>query len=66
MVYYAVMRFRGGIHEVSAFTYAAEVAGCLAAILLLALIIHLTVERPSMKLSEEIAGKAVPARISAS
>lgn len=58
MVYYAAMRLRGGIHPIDPFTYAAETTACLAVILLLATLIHLVLERPTMKLSEDIARRA--------
>jgi peptidoglycan/LPS O-acetylase OafA/YrhL len=64
MVYYIAMRLRGGIHTVNAFAYAAETAACLAVILILATILHLVVERPTMKLSEQIARKASVPQIS--
>jgi peptidoglycan/LPS O-acetylase OafA/YrhL len=49
---------------VNAFAYAAETAACLAVILILATILHLVVERPTMKLSEQIARKASVPQIS--
>lgn len=55
IVYYAAMRLRGGIHTVGLLAYLVETAACLAAILLLACLLHLLVERPTMRLSEEIA-----------
>jgi len=58
IVYYLAMRLRGGLHAVSLVPYMAETAACLAVILMLATIIHLVVERPTMKLSEDIARRA--------
>jgi peptidoglycan/LPS O-acetylase OafA/YrhL len=58
IVYYAAMRLRGGIHSVNLLAYMGETALCLVAILLLASALHLVVERPTMKLSEQIARAA--------
>ena len=58
MVYYTAMQLRGGMHSVGLAAYAAETALCLAVILLLASALHLVVERPTMKRSEEIARAA--------
>jgi peptidoglycan/LPS O-acetylase OafA/YrhL len=58
IVYYAAMRLRGGIHIVNLLAYMGETALCLVAILLLASALHLVVERPTMKLSEQIARAA--------
>jgi peptidoglycan/LPS O-acetylase OafA/YrhL len=58
IVYYSAMRLRGGIHAVGLPTYLAETAACMAVILLLATVIHLMLERPTMKLSEAIAHQA--------
>ncbi len=66
MVYYAAMRLRGGIHPVGLALYMGETALCLVAILLAASILHMAVERPTMKWSEEIARAAsLPQRIDA-
>ena len=66
MVFFAAMRLRGGIHSVGLAAYAGETAVCLAAILVLASLLHLAVERPTMKLSEEMARAAqVPQAIEA-
>lgn len=59
IVYYSAMRMRGGIHAVSIPAYLAETAVCIAIILLLATIVHLVLERPTMTLSEEIARRAL-------
>jgi peptidoglycan/LPS O-acetylase OafA/YrhL len=45
------------MHAVALLPYMAETAGCVAAAILLATAIHLLIERPTMKLSENIAGK---------
>ena len=58
LVFYAAMRLCVGNHGVSLLAYIAQTALCLAAILLLATALHLLVERPTMKLSEEIARTA--------
>lgn len=58
IVYYTAMRLRGGIHAVSLPRYTAETAVCVAIILLLATIIHLLLERPTIRLSEDIARRA--------
>ena len=61
MIYYTAMRMRGGIGPIGVFPYLAQTSICLVCILLAAVVIHLTVERPTMKLSEDIArGAAVP------
>jgi peptidoglycan/LPS O-acetylase OafA/YrhL len=57
VVYYMAMKLRGGMHAVALLPYMAETAGCVAAAILLATAIHLLIERPTMKLSENIAGK---------
>jgi peptidoglycan/LPS O-acetylase OafA/YrhL len=59
IVYYAAMRLRGGIRAVSLPSYMAETAACVAVILLLATAIHLVLERPTMRQSEEIARRAL-------
>jgi peptidoglycan/LPS O-acetylase OafA/YrhL len=59
IVYYSAMRLRGGIHAVSLPAYLGETAVCVAIILLLAAIIHLLLERPTMRLSERIARRAL-------
>lgn len=58
IVFYAAMRLRGCIHSVILPIYMAETALCLLVILLTATALHLLVERPTMKLSEEIARSA--------
>ena len=58
IVYYAAMLLRGGMHEVGLGAYLAESVACLAAILVLATALHLFVERPTMKISEQIAHAA--------
>ena len=58
MVYFAASILRGGLHPMALPAYIAETAACLIVILLFATTIHLTVERPSMRLSEEIARRA--------
>lgn len=58
IVYYSAMRLRGGIHAVSLSAYLGETAACLAVILLLATLVHLLLERPTMRLSEDIARQA--------
>jgi len=59
IVYYSAMRLRGGIHAVSLSAYLAETAASMAIILLLATLVHLVLERPTMRLSEEIARQAL-------
>ncbi len=59
MVYYSAMQLRGGIHALSLPTYMAETAACVVIILLLAAIVHLVLERPTMRLSEDIARRAL-------
>jgi peptidoglycan/LPS O-acetylase OafA/YrhL len=59
IVYYSAMRLRGGIRAVSLPAYIAETAGCVAVILLLATAVHLVLERPTMRLSEDIARRAL-------
>jgi peptidoglycan/LPS O-acetylase OafA/YrhL len=59
IVYYSAMRLRGGIHAVSLRAYLGETAVCVAIIVLLAAIIHLLLERPTMRLSERIARRAL-------
>jgi peptidoglycan/LPS O-acetylase OafA/YrhL len=63
MVYYAAMLLRGGIHAVSASAYLGETAVCLAAILAFATVLHVVVEQPSMRRSEEIARAATGAKL---
>ena len=58
MVFYIAMRLRGGIHAVNLYAYLGQTAACVAVILALATIIHLAVERPTMRLSEHIARRA--------
>lgn len=58
VVFFTAMKLRGGMHAVAFFPYMAETAGCVAAAILLAAAIHLLIERPTMKLSENIAHKA--------
>jgi len=55
IVYYTAMRLRGGMHPVNVYAYVGQTVVCFAAVLLLATIIHLVIERPAMKLSEDIA-----------
>jgi peptidoglycan/LPS O-acetylase OafA/YrhL len=43
---------------VAIYPYIAETAACVAVVILLATVIHLVVERPTMRLSEGIAHKA--------
>jgi peptidoglycan/LPS O-acetylase OafA/YrhL len=65
MVYFAAMRGLGGVHPVSLLPYMVQTAGCLAVILILATALHLLVERPTMKISEQIARAAsVPQTVS--
>jgi peptidoglycan/LPS O-acetylase OafA/YrhL len=59
IVYYSAMRLRGGIQAVSLSAYLVETAACMAIILLLATIVHLVLERPTMRLSEDIARQAL-------
>lgn len=58
IVYYTAMKLRGGMHAVAIYPYIAETAACVAVVILLATVIHLVVERPTMRLSEGIAHKA--------
>ena len=61
IVYFWAMRLRGGMHEVALPAYIAETAACVVAILLIATVLHLLVERPTMRASEQIArATAVP------
>jgi len=46
------------MHAVAVYPYIAEAAACVAVAILLATIIHLVVERPTMRFSEKIAHKA--------
>jgi peptidoglycan/LPS O-acetylase OafA/YrhL len=55
IVYYSAMRLRGGLRPVSLPAYMAETAVSLLLILLFATAVHLAVERPTMKVSENIA-----------
>jgi peptidoglycan/LPS O-acetylase OafA/YrhL len=55
IVYYSAMKLRGGIHAVSLQSYMLETAVCMTVILLLSTVIHLVLEQPTMKLSEQIA-----------
>ena len=64
IVYFWAMHNLGGVPKLSLPAYIAEIAGCVAVILLLATVIHLLVERPTMKASERIARAAsVPQEI---
>jgi peptidoglycan/LPS O-acetylase OafA/YrhL len=64
IVYFWAMRLRGGIHEMSVSAYIAETVLCLLVILVLATVLHLLVERPTMRASERIArAAAVPQEI---
>jgi peptidoglycan/LPS O-acetylase OafA/YrhL len=58
VVYYTAMKLRGGMHAVAVYPYIAETVACVVVVILLATMIHLVVERPTMKLSESIAHKA--------
>jgi peptidoglycan/LPS O-acetylase OafA/YrhL len=59
IVYYSAMRLRGGLHAVSLPSYVADTTVCVAVILLLATLVHLVLERPTMRLSEDIARRAL-------
>jgi peptidoglycan/LPS O-acetylase OafA/YrhL len=59
IVYYSAMQLRGGFQAVSLPAYMAETAACVGIILLLATIVHLLLERPTMRLSERIARRAL-------
>ena len=64
IIYFWAMRLRGGIHEVGLTAYVAETATCIAAMLLISTILHLLIERPTMRASERIArAAAVPQEI---
>jgi peptidoglycan/LPS O-acetylase OafA/YrhL len=65
IVYYAAMLLRGGIHPISAAAYLGQTALCLVAILVLATVVHVIVERPSMRRSEEIARGAAAVKVKA-
>jgi peptidoglycan/LPS O-acetylase OafA/YrhL len=65
IVFYAAMLLRGGIHPVSVPAYLAQTALCLAAILVLATAVHLLVERPTMRVSEQIARGAGGGKVKA-
>ena len=54
IVFYAAMRLRGGMVAVGVGPYLAETVACLAVVLVLATVLHLVVERPTMGLSERI------------
>jgi peptidoglycan/LPS O-acetylase OafA/YrhL len=58
LVYYVAMKLRGGTYAVEIYSYSVETAVCLAVILLLATMIHLSIEQPSIKLSESFARRA--------
>lgn len=59
VVFYAMMLLRGGMHTVGLAAYLGETVGCLAVILILATTLHLVVERPTMRVSEQIARTAL-------
>lgn len=65
VVYYTAMRLRGGTHLIGLSAYVAETAVCLLVVLGIAVLIHLLIERPTMRISERIARAAkVPQNVS--
>ncbi len=65
IVYYIAMLLRGGIGPVSVPAYLGQTALCLGAILLLATVLHVLVEKPTMRLSEQMARGATAANVKA-
>ena len=58
IVYYLAMKARGGMHAVALPVYLGQTALCFTVIILLATLIHVLIERPTMKFSERIARHA--------
>jgi peptidoglycan/LPS O-acetylase OafA/YrhL len=58
IVYYLAMKARGGMHAVALPVYLGQTALCFTVIILLATLIHVLIERPTMKFSERIARRA--------
>jgi peptidoglycan/LPS O-acetylase OafA/YrhL len=58
IVYYLAMKARGGMHAVALPAYLAQTAVCFTLIIVLATLIHVLIERPTMKFSERIARRA--------
>jgi peptidoglycan/LPS O-acetylase OafA/YrhL len=65
IVYYVAMLLRGGMVPVGLPSYLAQTAACLAAILVLATVVHIFVERPTMRISEQIARRATAVKVKA-
>jgi peptidoglycan/LPS O-acetylase OafA/YrhL len=64
IVYFWALHNLDGVPKLSLPAYSAEIAGCVAVILLIATMIHLLVERPTMRASERIArSTSVPREI---
>jgi peptidoglycan/LPS O-acetylase OafA/YrhL len=59
------MLLRGGMVPVGLPSYLAQTAACLAAILVLATVVHIFVERPTMRISEQIARRATAVKVKA-
>lgn len=55
IVYYLASRLRGGIHPVALRAYLIEALLCITVVILVSTLLHITVERPTMLLSERIA-----------
>jgi peptidoglycan/LPS O-acetylase OafA/YrhL len=58
IVNFMAMQIRNKSYPVPLLAYMGQVSLCLIAIFLLAIVIHLVIERPTMKLSEQIARRA--------
>ena len=58
MVLYSAMLLRGGIHPLSAQAYGIQASLAIVAIVIISTAIHFAVERPSMRLSEQLAHRS--------
>jgi peptidoglycan/LPS O-acetylase OafA/YrhL len=54
VIFYAAMKLRGGMHAVPLPTYMAQSALCIFCVLVMAMLVHIFIELPTMHLSERI------------